>query len=199
MPKTRTDTPREEKVDALVAAAEALFVEQGFAGASTARLASAAGVSERTLFWYFPSKDHLLVAVLAQVTERLGRDLRAEGWPSGAAADDLFVVLRGLRRIRHLLSAFHQRAEVAEVVAEARARFRRSNDLAVGAALRELGVPDAHVADSVAIVLSFADGVLLRNIGDEELERLCHRLVAQVAAGAGSPTGDPVHRRARTG
>ncbi|WP_208725774.1 TetR/AcrR family transcriptional regulator [Leptospira noumeaensis] len=49
----------------IVNAAEDVFAELGFTGATTAELAKRAGVTERTLFKYFPSKNDLYRRVLS--------------------------------------------------------------------------------------------------------------------------------------
>jgi TetR/AcrR family transcriptional regulator len=56
----RRAAPHGEKEAAILAAAERLFAERGFAGTRSAEIARAAGVTERTLFKYFPDKDALL-------------------------------------------------------------------------------------------------------------------------------------------
>ncbi|TGK80278.1 TetR/AcrR family transcriptional regulator [Leptospira montravelensis] len=57
--------PNSEKEKDIVKAAEKIFAEFGFAGATTAELANHAGVTERTLFKYFPSKNDLYRRVLS--------------------------------------------------------------------------------------------------------------------------------------
>ena len=180
MARNRVATPREEKVEELLDVAEELFERSGFAGTSTSQLAKACGVSERTLFWYFPSKDHLLVAVARRGVSRLAARLGRKGWPSGDFADDLFRMLKALRAIRHLLPVMHQRAEVTPFVAAARAEVRAANHRFIGERLRALGVREDELDDAVVVVVSFADGVLLRNIGDARLRRLCEFLVARL-------------------
>lgn len=179
MPKTRTDTPRTEKVDALLDAAEELFSARGFDGTSTARLAKAAGVSERTLYWYFPTKDHVLCAVLRRASDRIVDALREDGWPNPSdPAGSLFAILQAMRGIRHLIPSFHQRAEVSDQVRETRDLFRAANDRALGATFRAAGLAEDRLDASITIVLAFADGVLLRNIDGPELEVGVRTLVA---------------------
>ncbi len=50
---------------AILAAAERLFAERGYAGTRTAEIARAAKLTERTLFKHFPDKAALLERVLA--------------------------------------------------------------------------------------------------------------------------------------
>lgn len=48
--------------------ARRVFLRDGFAGASTDAVAREAGVSKRTLYAYYPSKDELFVDVLRELT-----------------------------------------------------------------------------------------------------------------------------------
>jgi AcrR family transcriptional regulator len=57
--------PQTEKEKDIVRAAEDVFAEFGFSGATTAELAKEAGVTERTLFKYFPTKHDLYKRVLS--------------------------------------------------------------------------------------------------------------------------------------
>lgn len=61
----RYQNPKSEKEAQIVRAAELVFAEQGFDGATTAELARQAGVTERTLFKYFPGKADLYRRILA--------------------------------------------------------------------------------------------------------------------------------------
>ena len=58
---------REENERALLEAAEAIFAEQGFAGATTAAIAKRAGVPKANLHYYFPTKEALYRAVVERV------------------------------------------------------------------------------------------------------------------------------------
>jgi TetR/AcrR family transcriptional regulator len=60
----RYSRPRTAKEAAIVDAATRLFGEKGYAGTRTADIAAAAGVTERTLFRYFPSKEKLYRRVM---------------------------------------------------------------------------------------------------------------------------------------
>jgi len=57
-------TIREENERAMLEAAEAIFAEQGFAGATTAAIARRAGVPKSNLHYYFPTKEALYRAVI---------------------------------------------------------------------------------------------------------------------------------------
>src|SRR5205814_2401427 len=55
----RYERPSTEREAAILQAATRLFGDKGYRGTRTAEIAALAGVTERTLFRYFPSKDQL--------------------------------------------------------------------------------------------------------------------------------------------
>src|SRR3982751_6258457 len=73
--------PSTEKEAAILAAATRLFGDKGYRGARTAEIAAAAGVTERTLFRYFPSKDSLYRRVMfpAVLAATMPRELTETG------------------------------------------------------------------------------------------------------------------------
>jgi TetR/AcrR family transcriptional regulator len=60
-------TVREENERALLEAAESVFAERGFAGATTAAIAQRAGVPKANLHYYFPTKEGLYRSVIERV------------------------------------------------------------------------------------------------------------------------------------
>ena len=60
-------TIREENERALLEAAESIFAEHGFAGATTAAIARRAGVPKANLHYYFATKEALYRAVVERV------------------------------------------------------------------------------------------------------------------------------------
>ena len=55
----------------VLAAAEAVFAERGYAGATTREIAERAGIGKRMLFYYFPTKDAVYRAVLERIVQGL--------------------------------------------------------------------------------------------------------------------------------
>jgi AcrR family transcriptional regulator len=82
----RADAPSHRRKQArpreLLDAALALFVERGFAATRTEDIAARAGVSKGTLYLYFPGKEHLLKALIAE-----GFASRIPGGPHDMAID----------------------------------------------------------------------------------------------------------------
>lgn len=63
-------------------AAYHVFGQHGFRGATTRRIAEAAGVNEVTLFRHFPSKDALILAALQRQTRHTAAMLAAHALPA---------------------------------------------------------------------------------------------------------------------
>jgi len=61
--------------EAIISAAEHLFLERGFGGVSMDELAVEAGVARRTLYNQFPSKEDIFREMLLRVSTRIGNAL----------------------------------------------------------------------------------------------------------------------------
>lgn len=67
VPAGRRETKRAERTERILAAAEQVFAETGFAGATTAAVAVRAGVPKATVHYYFATKEDLYRAVIDRV------------------------------------------------------------------------------------------------------------------------------------
>ncbi|MFI0354896.1 TetR/AcrR family transcriptional regulator [Actinomadura sp. 9N407] len=74
--------PRQDRsrrtVERILDAATRVLSERGYEGASTNRIAEAAGISNGSLYQYFPNKDAIVVAVLDRFADHLADRLGAE-------------------------------------------------------------------------------------------------------------------------
>lgn len=90
------------KRQAVITAAEQIFLEQGYAAASMDGIAAAAGVSKRTVYNHFPSKQDLFQAVVSRLYSGLAETQR--NWlpldrpPEEALAEFARTLLAHLRR-----------------------------------------------------------------------------------------------------
>lgn len=96
----RRQGPSEERRDAILDAAEAVFIEQGYEGASIREIARRAEVSSALLYWFFPKGK---VDVFAAVMMRRADAQQALTFPSAlleAPPDELLPLLaRGFAAI----------------------------------------------------------------------------------------------------
>src|SRR4051795_11963871 len=115
MPRTRRELDREAKVAEILDAAEARLRVGGYAELSVVGIARDLGLAQNALYWYFPSKDLLFVAVL----ERMMLKIVARKPPrrGGVERQVIWFVdqLAGLEPVRHALA---EQARVSPVVAE---------------------------------------------------------------------------------
>ena len=85
-------------VETLLEAAARVFVKEGYARATTNRIATAAGVSVGSLYQYFPSKDAIAVELLRRYRESLleivaQRLARAGEMPFEEVVEELLTML----------------------------------------------------------------------------------------------------------
>lgn len=106
-----------EKEKSIITAAEALFSDKGASDTPTAEIAKKAGVTERTLFRYFPTKDDLLKRVMFPVLLKIifpmqisqmksllkNSDLGIEGMFTRIFQDRLHVAKENKGKIRFML------------------------------------------------------------------------------------------------
>lgn len=74
---------------AIIAEARRAFMSSGYAAARIEPVARAAGVSTATLYGYFPSKEHLFEAVIADASADFAVRMRAVGAAEGSARERL--------------------------------------------------------------------------------------------------------------
>ena len=135
---------KRETREALTRAALELFVERGYDETTLAEIAAAAGVSTRTIFAYFPSKEDILFSTLQAM-----RDALAAALADRPAGTDALTALR-----EFILSSAHEKTELdhrlGQVIAadptlssHKRARIAELQEVLAAAIADDLGVgPD---------------------------------------------------------
>jgi TetR/AcrR family transcriptional repressor of mexJK operon len=88
------------KRDQILDGARRVFLRDGFAGASTDAIAAEAGVSKRTLYAYYPSKEDLFVDVLRKLTLE-NPQIRALESMEGMSPKDSKEFRRALLELAH--------------------------------------------------------------------------------------------------
>ena len=164
---------------ALLAAAERVFADRGYAAASVDAIVETAGLSKGTFYWHFKSKDDLLFALLE---ERIDRPLREwmERLESAPPDVDLapeasrwFAELLQRERDALLLEQEYWALAARDPKLRARyarrqARLRATLARALEARNRHLGAPALSTpAEEVATAyLALANGLALERLID---------------------------------
>ena len=92
MPATRPHLDRDLKRKQILDAADDLFLRDGYDSTAMAAVARGAGVANNAVYWYFPSKDDLLAAVLMRRQEHALAQLA--GSETGAVEERVLAAVR---------------------------------------------------------------------------------------------------------
>ena len=168
-------TPRgRARRDQLVSVAARLFAERGYHPTSVAEIVGALGVGKGVFYWYFPSKEELMVEILRSSHHSLRKRQQA------AIADDPDPLRRIELGIRASLQWFHEHREFFAIIQlagadEAFAPFlRRNDDVALADTTRHVkeAIADGRIADHDPEMLARAiHGVIGRLTRDHLVER----------------------------
>jgi AcrR family transcriptional regulator len=158
--------PRTARRKQLLAAAQEVFVAQGYHAAAMDDIAMAAGVSKPVLYQHFPGKLELYLALL---------DVQAESLLS-AVADALAATEDNQQRVHGVLSAYFDFMDGGSRGEDGSFRLIFETDLGNDPAVRE------RVANVVnATMLAIADTVA----SDTGLDRASAELLSVALSGAG--------------
>jgi AcrR family transcriptional regulator len=160
MPRTRPELNRDEKVAAILVAAEARLLEGGFDALTMAGVARDLGLAQNAIYWYFPSKDNLFVAALEQMLREI-----AARKPSREVGEverilwftDQFQALSDLR------GAMNERARRSQVVADFVEQLDALLSRMLSNALRD-HVPARDLPVAVEAFRSTAEGTFVKGL-----------------------------------
>jgi len=181
----------DEKARQILDGARAVFLRDGFDGASMNDIARAAGVSKGTLYVYFQSKDQLFAALIRHDKRQQAEQVCL--WGERRPGEDIRSVLLGLgRRLTAKLMLPEHIAQVRTVMAVSpkfpeigRAFYETGpnygterlagffDHLAAGG---ELVIPDSRLAATLFVQMCQGDGMrrmmfcVSDTISDEEIE-----------------------------
>ncbi|CAA7619204.1 TetR/AcrR family transcriptional regulator [Magnetospirillum sp. UT-4] len=162
----RSDTPRTAaKRAAILDAAQACFLESGYAGTSMDQMAARAGVSKATIYAHFQGKDELFGAIICRrcddeadglgaVAATPGQDARAALTAAGRQLLDMFLSPEVLRIYRVVVAESARHPDLADAFYRAgpvRGRQRVADLLAGLAARGELRLDDPWQATDAFI------------------------------------------------
>jgi AcrR family transcriptional regulator len=153
--------PRPNKRDQIIDAARRCFYEHGITATGVDTIAAAAGVSKRTLYNHFASKDDLVLAYI-DVRERRWREALDQRLDGVADPVDRILVYfdayfdlpadEDFRGCAFINAA----AEIPDTHSRALARLRASKDRVrreVGTLVHEAGIPDVEAVAAALVLL----------------------------------------------
>lgn len=158
MAKNKRDIDLKVKQDELENTASRLFLSLGYDGTSMNRIARELGVAPNTLYWYYASKDDLLVGVLnRQMSDTLARLPAIAEKP---LKEKMAWALLEFERSRELVATVHARLEQSGVIREWHDQFHRFVETAVIHTLRADGVAEERAATLATVGTFLVEGLL---------------------------------------
>lgn len=125
--------------EAILDAIEQCLASFGLDGLTFAQVAQVAGVSERTVYRHFPTKDALLNAVWLRIQETLGLEQSRAGWSEYLATRP--AAFREMDRRENMLRAVMRSAQAHEVRMRLNAQRQEGVRKVVRERVGELGEP----------------------------------------------------------
>ncbi|OZF37491.1 TetR/AcrR family transcriptional regulator [Rhodococcus sp. 14-2483-1-2] len=168
MPRNRRPVDRAEKRSEIVNAARSLFVDDGYEHTPMGRIATAAGVTTNTIYWYFGDKDELLVGVLDDIhTEALGR---FGALATQSVNEQVLWVVDELEKYHRLVDTVHSRTSVAACIDKWHNDFHALWEQWIAVELRNAGVDDAGIEPTTRMIV-FVIEAMLTHPQDEASKR----------------------------
>lgn len=168
MPRTRSELNRDEKVAEILELGEQRLREGGFEALSMAGIARELGLAQNAIYWYFPSRAELFVAVLRRMLEGIAaRKPRAE----------MDVVKRILwwtdqfESLYAFYAAMHEQARESPVVASFVRELDELLERMLANAFRGR-VPDDELADAIESFRATVTGTYTQGLPRSQRRKL---------------------------
>jgi AcrR family transcriptional regulator len=149
----KRDTGTRDKI--LDATAE-IMLEEGYAAATSRRVAERVGVQRAVVYYYFPTMDDLYLAVLKrgeQISLEVQRRALSSNEPLNALWD-MTVDPRGVQLIMEFMALGNHRKEIRAELAIGAERFREAQVAALTLILREHNRDDALPPEVVSVLIA---------------------------------------------
>jgi AcrR family transcriptional regulator len=158
MPATRPHLDRDLKRKQILDAAEKLFLRDGYEATAMAAVARRAGVANNAVYWYFPSKDDLLAAMLRRRQERALAEIRP---PTATLEEQVLALLAQLDQVANLTATVHERARHSAAVADMHEAFHSSADQLLRGLFRDAGLGRDDAIQAAAATMALVEGIHL--------------------------------------
>ena len=168
MPKTRTTLDRDEKVTEILDATERRLRDGGYGAVSVAAIARELGLAHSAVYWYFPSKDHLLVSAFEHVVKKLLANKPKE---TRDVTERILWFVEQLGELYPIRASLHERAQTSKIVADYLDDFNeRLRKMATNVLSPYIDAAEVDVA--AASFTATVQGIFLAGIDAEERRRI---------------------------
>ncbi|MDQ3985628.1 MAG: TetR/AcrR family transcriptional regulator [Actinomycetota bacterium] len=168
MPKTRPDLNRDEKVAEILEATERRLREGGVGAVSVAAVARELGLAHNAIYWYFSSKDHLLVATFEHMVQKVFAAKPKEGRD---VAERVMWFVDQLGELYPIRASMHDQVRRSGVIAdyldELNDRLRRLTSHVL-----EPHVDKSELDVATSTFIATVQGAFLQGVDPEERRQL---------------------------
>ncbi len=175
MPSNRSDVDPSVKRQEIRSAARSVFFREGFEKASVAKIAREAGVTPNTLYWYYPGKEQLFSAVVAELIELFLQGLESRDLKE-PLEETLHWVIQMLESSRPLIVTIHEKDLTCEPIAKLHQHFHERMAALFGDRLRVRGMSPERIPALINIGSFVIEGILMHELRPEEKNRILHEL-----------------------
>ncbi|MCU5784601.1 TetR family transcriptional regulator [Alcanivorax balearicus MACL04] len=158
MAKNKRDIDLDVKKKALEETAARLFMTCGYEATSMSRIAQELGVTPNTLYWYYASKDELLVGVL----NRLLSDSLKQLPPimGSSPKEQISWALQEFEQSRALVNTVHGKLSQSALIRDWHERFHRALESAVVHTLKAKGISTEQARILATVATFLVEGLL---------------------------------------
>ncbi|MCH8497407.1 MAG: TetR/AcrR family transcriptional regulator [Marinobacter sp.] len=158
MAKNKREINLDVKKKELEDTAARLFMEDGYDATSMNRISRALGVAPNTLYWYYPSKDELLVGVLNRLlSDRLTQLPSIAGTP---LKTQMAWVIQQFEQSRALMNTVHSKLDQSPVIRDWHERFHSFLEAIVVHTLKAKGVGAQRAGLLATVAIFLLEGLL---------------------------------------
>lgn len=182
MPRNRPEIDRDEKVEAILDASERRLRAGGVGTFSVAALARELGLAANSIYWYFPTRDDLLVATvehaLLGIVRRKSPGLRR-------LDSRILWFVEQLDELEHVRVGLYERAHDSRTIADLLARLdERSRTMLRNVLSGHVPAGDRDLA--AGTLLAAIDGARLQRL-DSRARRRVVKFAVERITGQGPP------------
>lgn len=164
-PRKRRREGTNDTRDLLIEATGDILLEEGYASATSRRVAAKAGVNPALVYYYFPTMDELFVAVLRRGAEaNLERQRKAlTSETPMRALWEVATEPRGAALLMEFMALANHRKEIRTEIAAYAERYRESQVAALTVILRSRGINLDALPPTLMSVMISSLGATLAN------------------------------------
>jgi TetR/AcrR family transcriptional regulator, regulator of autoinduction and epiphytic fitness len=185
MARNKRNIDAQIKRDEIIAGALELFLQHGFDDTSMATVSRRAAIAPNTVYWYFASKDELLLATLDKVLQERASAYLSERFDT--PLQRLTWVMAQFDTFKQLMSAVHARLASSPLIRDWHDRYHQGLEHFITAHLMKQGQAQEQAQLMATIGTFVIEGLLSHPHSDAQRQAILNWLVRSKTA---PPPGD---------